>query len=200
MKRDLRVFILLGLLAVGMSGCAFSTDVVKIEYSPSRFTKVTESQKAIEVQRIKDIRGVEPTLLAYKGVQYKTTGKYVAEKEVADLMTDAIRQLLANLNYKVVEGKGDLTLTGEILKFDSQVLVGFWSGSIEGSTQVNFKLTDNQSRNIVWSEMISAYAKKTGLQVDREGHRKEVAEQVLDQLMQKLAESTTFKAAVEGAQ
>jgi len=195
MKAKLGFLVILAVMVLG--GCAFTTDVVKIDYTPSSYSKITDCQKSIEVKRIKDMRGVEPTLLSYKGTQYKTSGKYLAEKEVSDIVTDSLKGLLSNLNYKVTGKEGDLVLSGEILKFDQQVIMGFWSGALEGNIQLALKLAENNTGNILWSEIISGYGKKTGLQVDRDVHRKEVIEKALDNLMSNMANSDGFKKAIE---
>ena len=180
-----------------LGGCAFTTETVKIDYTPSHYSKITDATKTIQVNRLKDMRGVDPKLLSYKGTQYKTSGTYVSEREVSDIVTDAIKNLLSNLNYRTVNDKGILTLAGEILKFESYVLMGFWSGAIEGNIQVNLRLIENKNGNIIWNEITSGYGKKTGVQIDREGHRKEVFEKALDNLMSNISNSTSFKKAVE---
>jgi hypothetical protein len=180
-----------------LGGCAYTTSTVKIDYTPSQYSKITDATKAIEVNRLKDMRGVDPKLLAYKGTQYKTSGSYVAEREVSDIVTEAIKTLLSNQNYRIVNDKGNLTLTGEIIKFESYVLMGFWSGQIEGNIQVNLRLIDNKNGNIIWNEIFSGNGKKTGVQVDREVHRKEVIEKALDNLMSNISNSALFKKVIE---
>jgi hypothetical protein len=180
-----------------LGGCAYTTSTVKIDYSPSKYSKITDATKTIEVNRLKDMRGVDPKLLSYKGTQFKTSGSYVSEREVSDIVTEAIKNLLSNQNYRIVNDQGILTLTGEMMKFESYVLVGFWSGQIEGNIQVNLRLIDNKNGNIIWNEIFSGNGKKTGVQIDGEGHRKEVLEKALDNLMSNISDSTSFKKAIE---
>ncbi len=197
MNRKLLYLVVIALTAFTLGGCAYTTSTVKIDYTPSKYSKVTESTKTIEVNRLKDMRGVDPKLLAYKGTQYKTSGTYVSEREVSEIVTEAIKTLLSNQNYKIVNDRGILILSGEIIKFESYVITGFWSGQMEGNIQVNLRLIDNRNGNIVWNEIFSGNGKKTGLQVDREGHRKEVIEKALDNLMSNISNSTSFKKVVE---
>jgi hypothetical protein len=181
-----------------LSGCAFTTTEIKIDYSPSQYTKITEAKKTIEVKPFKDTRGVDPNLIAQKYNQYgKTTGKYVSDRVVADIVTDAVKNLLSNLNYRLLKEKADLILSGEIIKCDQTVLMGFWSGQIEGNIQVNLRLIDAKGDNILWNEIMSGYGKKTGLQIVTASAYKEVFEKTLDNLMTNIANSTTFKAVVE---
>lgn len=192
-------FLGLAVLILGiLSGCVFTTTEMKIDYTPSQYTKITEAKKTIEVKPFKDTRGVDPRLIAPKYNQYgKTTGKYVSDREVAAIVTDTVKDLLSNLNYRLLKEKAELILSGEILKCDENVLAGAWSGEIEGGIQVNLRLIEVKSENIVWSEIMSGYGKKTGLQFVTAGAYKEVFEKMLDNLMTNIAYSSTFKKVVE---
>ena len=151
----------------------------------------------IVVEKLKDARGVDPHLLAHKGVQMKTTGAYVTDAEVADIVTDALKTTLKSLNYKIADDAGSLTLSGDIVKFDSDLMMGFWAGAMECSIQLNLKLTDTKTGALLWSELLSGYTKIDGLQVDRAAHRERVAQEALQDVMKKLGESDTFKKVVQ---
>jgi hypothetical protein len=192
-------FLSLAILMFGfLSGCAFTTTQIKVDYTPSHYSKITDATKTIEVKRFNDTRGVDPKLIAQKYNQYgKTTGKYVSEREVADIVTEAVQNLLSNLNYRILNDNGELIFGGEILKCEQNVLMGFWSGELEGNIQVNLRLIEANSGNILWNEVISGYGKKTGLQLVTADDYKEVFEKTLDNLMKNVANSTTFKTIVE---
>jgi len=191
---------LLGSIFLLLSSCAFSTSTVKIDYVPQDYSVHVDSSNSIFVQKLNDVRGVEPTLLSYKGVQYKTSGKYVTDREISDILTDAIKGVLTKIGYHLVESGGNVTLKGDILRVDTQVLMGFWSGDMEATIQLSLKLVDNKSGAIIWDEVICGNGKKTGLQVDREGHRKEVTEKALNDLMTKIATSTSLREAFAKSQ
>jgi uncharacterized lipoprotein YajG len=179
-----------------VSACAFTDSTLKVDYNASKHAKISVSADKINVVKFTDQRGVEPALLAHKGAAYRTSGKYYSDKDVASVVTDATKALLAQLGYTVVDDAADFRLSGDLLKFDSQVAVGFWSGTLDGSAQLNLKLTDAKNGSIMWNEMLAATAKKEGLQIDADDHRKEVADMLLDELMNKLAASSTFKEAL----
>ena len=180
-----------------LGGCAYTTETVKIEYTPSRFSKVTDTTKTIEVSRLKDMRGVDGKLLFYKGTRVKTSGAYVSEREVSDIVTEAIKNLLSNQNFRVVNDNGDLALTGEIFKFDSYHVIGPFGEQIEGIIQLNLRLMDDKNGNIIWNEILTGSAKKTGVRMDRVSPRKELIESTLDNLMFNISESTSLKKAIE---
>lgn len=199
MRMAVRLF-LLGLVAASLNACAFTTSVIKIDYSPAKYSssqRQMDAKGTILVEKFTDQRGGDPNLLSYKGVTHKTSGKYLSDKEVAAVVTDATKALLLTLGYPIVNGSGDFRLTGELLKFDSTPIMGFWSGQLEGVAQLNLKLKDYKTGNVVWQEMFSGSAKKTGLQVDSEAHRKEVTENTLDDLMAKIAASESLREFLE---
>ena len=114
---------------------------------------------------------------------------------IAIQLTDAIKLSLLKMGYSIVADAGDLSLTGDILKFDSYILLGFFSNEIEAIIQLNLKLIENKGGNIIWSEVISGSARKR-LWASVED-RKEVIEKAIDNLINKLYTSTTFKKAIE---
>jgi len=190
-------FCIAALMALLVSGCAYTNSTIKIDYTPSNFKPVTSAKATVKVEQLTDQRGVEPNLLSYKGVQMRTSGRYLCDKEVSVVVTDAIKALLKDLGYSVLEDGGDYRLSGELLKFDSTVAVGFWSGQLDGIIQVNLRVKDSDKGTVIWNEMLSGTAKKTGLQFDGEAHRKEVAENAIDSLMHKIAESSSLRKALE---
>jgi hypothetical protein len=198
--RNVSKMVLLGLLTVSLNACAFTTSVIKIDYAPTKYSssqKLMDLKETVSVDKFTDQRGGEPNLLSYKGVTHRTSGKYLSDKEVSAIVTEATKALLITLGYPIVNDIGDFRLTGELLKFDSTPIMGFWSGQLEGVAQLNLKLKDNKTGSIVWQEMFSGSAKKTGLQVDSEVHRKEVIENTLDDLMSKIAASQSLREFLE---
>lgn len=185
------------LLFVLLSGCAFTKEYVKINYSPSSYSKQTQSTKTILIEKLKDVRGVEPNIISYKGTQFKTSGQYINDKEISELLTEKIKELLSNLGYQIGSTDGDLTLAGEVLKFDSYIISGFWSGEVDAVIQLNLKLIDSNSKSTLWNEIISGRGKKSGIQIDRWGNRQEAIEKALDELMNNIANSASLKNAIE---
>ena len=67
-----------------LGGCAFSKTTVPLDFKPDASGEKVDVSTLIRVEKLKDIRGTDPYVLANKGVTYKTSGTYVAEKEIAD--------------------------------------------------------------------------------------------------------------------
>jgi len=187
------------LLAVATSGCAFTKTPVNLDFHPHPTAEKVSVDKVLVVQPLQDQRGIDSRVLSYKATGYgtKTTGAFVTEKPLADIVTDAVRDTLKELNYKTDAGQGDLILSGELLRLDSTVLMGFWSGEMDCTIQVNLRLTDGKSGKPIWNELFTGFNKKTGLQMDHEGHRKDTTEAALADLTGKLAASESFRKAVQ---
>ena len=179
-----------------LTGCAFTKETVPVSFQRPLFNETVTEDAVIVVQKLRDARGVDPHLLAHKGIQMKTTGEYLTEREVADIVTDALKETLSSLHYKIANDAGALTLSGDIIKFDSNPIMGFWAGAMEGSIQLNLKLSDAKTGALLWSELLSGYSKIEGLQIDRAAHREQVAEVALQDVMKKFGESESFKKVV----
>ncbi|MBF0558860.1 MAG: hypothetical protein HQL08_08775 [Nitrospirae bacterium] len=146
---------------------------------------------------MKDQRGCDPSLISNKGTIYKTSGKYIAEKEVSILFSDIIRDALSRQGYIVVSENSDYNLSGDIIKFDSNTLMGFWSGDIEANIQTSLKLVDISNGNIVWAEIISGYGKREHILIDSLQFRKEAIDKAIYNYIEKLAASESFRKALQ---
>ncbi len=199
MNNKILYLIFIALIICSLVGCQHLTkEIVKIDYTPSRYSKITDATKTIDVNPLKDLRGVDPKLLCYKDIQgRKRSGEYLLERDVSDIVTEAIKKSLSNQNYRIAEERGDLTLAGEILKLESYLVMGVVRFQVEGNIQVNLRLTDNKNGNIVWTEIFGGYAKKNELQGDHVVYRKEVLENTLDNLISSISNSSSFRRAIE---
>ena len=196
MKRGRFNLLVLIMSAGVLCGCAFTDENVRIDYIPSDYSISSTSDATIHVDRLKDARGVDPKLISYKGVQAKTGGQYLNDIEISELLTNSIKELLIKMGYHLDSSQHDITLTGEVLKFDSYCIMGFWSGSIEATIQLNLKLMNSRDNSVIWSEILSGQGKKKGVQFDNWGNRKEAIDLAMGDLMRNIASSETFKAAI----
>jgi hypothetical protein len=145
MNKKIPQLILISLMSCILGGCLSTTSTLKIDYTPSHYSKITDSTETIEVNRLKDVRGVDPKLL-YSYISALPPISYVSDREVSDIITDAIKNFLTNQNYRIVNDKGMLTLTGEILKIELRVLQRGFLGVgdlTEWNIQVNLRLLTN---------------------------------------------------------
>jgi len=199
MKNLLSKALIVAVLFVSLYGCAFTTENVRINHLRQNYSIAVKSDNTIMLDKLTDVRGVDPKLISYKGVAARTSGGYINDIEIAELLTNLIKDLFYDLGYQLVENEGYLTLRGEVIKFDSYVIMGFWSGQIEAAIQLNLKLVNTKTNDIIWNETISGHGKKSGVQIDHWDHRKEAVEKALDQLLQNIANSTSLKFAINSS-
>jgi hypothetical protein len=196
MKNFLSKALIIAVFFGSLYGCAFSKENVRINHLPPNYSISVQSDKTIMLDKLRDVRGVDPKLISYKGVQGRTSGGYINDIEIAELLTNLLKNLLVDLGYHIVDNEGDITLTGEVIKFDSYVIMGFWSGEIEAALQLNLKLVNTITSNIIWNETIGGHGKKSGVQIDHWENRKEAIDKALDQLLRNIANSPSFKNAI----
>jgi hypothetical protein len=173
--------------------------VIKLDYTPNYSVKVPFPTEIV-VKKISDERGVDPTLIAQKGIAQKTSGRYLSEQEIGDFLSDGIKATLSQLGYTIVRDGGNFTLSGQLMKFDSHGIMGFWSGALEASIQANMKLSDDKSNTIVWHEVVSGNGRLESLQMDGDDNRKEVTEKAVVNFMKRLVESESLKNVLESRQ
>ncbi len=198
MKPRLSLLVGVALAPLLFSGCAFSKTTVKLDLSPPAGIEKIALDKAVTVEPMKDQRGGDPMVLANKGVGMKTSGVYLTETPVVAIVTDGIKKTLSEMGVKVAAAPGDLVLSGELNRLDSVPIMGFWSGQMDCTIQVSFKLADAHSGQILWTETLTGFNKKTGIQVDRADHRTETVAAAFADLAGKLAASGSFRRALEG--
>ncbi len=193
---NLKAFTII-LLGTLLSSCAFTNDNVKIDYTPSNFAVSTSSSKAIQIAPLKDVRGVAPNLISYKGVQGKTGGQYLNDIEISQYLTDSLKNMFVKMGYNLNSSESPIAITGEVLKFDSYCIMGFWSGSVEAAIQINLKLINNKTKAIIWNEVVSGNGKETGIQIDHWENRKIAIDRALEVLMRNIATSDSLRSAIE---
>ncbi len=186
------------LMLLLVTGCAFTKTTVTFTPQAPTFAEKPDVHTAIKVNRLADVRGSDPFLLGQKGAGTKTSGSYVTDRETADILTDALTETLANLGYVTnANAAAALSLSGDILRFDTQAIVGFFSGDMESTLQISLKLTETNTGNQIWSAVLSGYSKHGGIQIDNAGSRTKAAQGAITDAMTKLASSPDFRNAVQ---
>lgn len=83
---------------------------------------------------------------------YTTSGGWQAEKPLNEILKDAVVQGLSNSSIKLSEPSSELKLSGELLAFDIEAIIGAWEGSYKGKMTAKFQLIDPASGEIVWRD------------------------------------------------
>jgi len=198
-----KILILLFLTSLA-SGCAFTRSETPINYSPSLppdMNFIGEPSVTLEVGKIIDERLLaDPTIVFHKRNLYgtKTTGYYAAQKPVCDIFRKGLIDALKKANFNIVDANGHYVLQGELKEFDSDVHMGWITGTIIPKMIVKFELLDGESGKQIWKEVI--FGKGT-IEVSAETSDKKIIKQcfslVMDDVVSELIGDPTFQDAFQ---
>ncbi|MFP8875962.1 MAG: hypothetical protein VCB99_03415 [Myxococcota bacterium] len=148
--------VILTAIAGVLGGCAFGASQVQLNYKlePMDITQYRSKGTAtIQIVEVKDGRGVDdPSVIVHKknGYGQTTSGTYVAEKPIAEIVTGAVVEALEQLNYKV-SPDGKFKLSGRINSVGRKDFPGLLDDSIQLSLDIGFQITTHRG-DPVWSE------------------------------------------------
>lgn len=130
------VFVLLSCIVL-CSGCAMTRETVPLNYmmgAPLVQSFDVKPSEGIFTGCIQERRGVgDPRVIFNKKNMNgdTTSGTYEAEKPVASIVEDAVREALIRSNYNIVPDRGaPYELYGNLLDLRYEVIVGFWEGEL----------------------------------------------------------------------
>jgi len=148
--------LILTAIAGVLGGCAFGASQVQLDYKlePMDITQYRSKGTAtIQIVEVKDGRGVDdPSVIVHKknGYGQSTSGTYVAEKPIAEIVTGAVVEALEQLNYKI-SPDGKFKLSGRINSVDRKDFPGLLDDSIQLSLAIALQITTHGG-DPVWSE------------------------------------------------
>ena len=157
-------------LSIGLlSGCAFTVHDVQVNYDyvgtvSTDLSNINPSPLKIGV--INDGRNVENPRLIMNMTNLNgatTSGGWQAEKPLAEIVRDAIIQGLINAKTPLADSGESLILTGELVDFDYEVIMGMWTGTIKSSLSVKLQVRNTNTNKIIWKDtIISSASVKSG--------------------------------------
>jgi hypothetical protein len=194
--------ILLAVLPATLTGCAFSSGEIKLNYQPPSDlpgNHASAPHQSLSVGPITDERGVEPKLLMHKvnGYGQKTTGAYLAEQPVAEIVESSVRTALQTAGYQVTEQGNQKILKGRLITLDFDVVAGFVSATLNTKLLVEFTLYDQATQQVVWKDTIIAHGTKRSGSMFSEDYIRPAFAQAMDDLIQKLVTTDAFNQALK---
>ena len=157
-------------LSIGLlSGCAFTVHDVQVNYDyvgtvSTDLSNINPSPLKIGV--INDGRNVENPRLIMNMTNLNgatTSGGWQAEKPLAEIVRDAIIQGLINAKTPLADSGESLILTGELVDFDYEVIMGMWTGTTKSSLSVKLQVRNTDTNKIIWKDtIISSASVKSG--------------------------------------
>ena len=153
----LNVLFIFGLLTLS-TGCAFTVHDLPVNYEYTGELTIPDKSNLPEivVGEIKDMRTVEnPRMLMNmkNGYGVTTTGGWQAEKELALIVQDALKQGIANANLNLPTNR-QITLEGQLLDVTSNVFAGYTRGSINVKVAVKLSARNKAYGEIIWRDTV----------------------------------------------
>lgn len=149
-------FTLFSILLLLLTGCAFATYQAPINY---RYTPVKEESAsfqnvAMNVETFIDSRHINnPKMIINMVNEYgqTTTGGYLAEKPVAEVIKDALIQGLQSKGINI-DKTASKTIEGELLDVSPEAIMGFWTGKFAIKITVKLSIKDGKTAKILWRD------------------------------------------------
>lgn len=143
------------LLTIHITGCAFSVYDVDVDYKYDKPVQADLSEINLEVGEVTDSRDVEnPRMIMNQKNMYgqTTSGGWQAEKPLNEITKQALMDGLTKANAKLAPSSTGLELSGDLLSFDGDIIMGAWQGTYKGKLTVKLQLVDKNSGKIIWRD------------------------------------------------
>src|SRR5690606_30547915 len=142
-KSKFKIFVL-GISLISLTSCALSNSVKQINYQSNlKIDNKLSSSKTVQIEQMKDTRGYQDKkVIFYKKNMYNQTmsGAYMAEKPVAEILTEAIKNGFKEKNISVNDAINDYILKSELAKLDYEAISGFSTVQLIPQITVKFQL------------------------------------------------------------
>jgi uncharacterized lipoprotein YajG len=195
MRKKLSALPAVVLLAVLVSGCAFTPDYINLQYTPQQNVQAIDAARGIRVEvTVRDVR-TQTDRVGAKGVANQAAA-IVSREDVKTVVKQAIDAELVQRGYTL--GPGNVIIACDLSNFSTTWQVGFWSGSAHGSCQLSVKIKDKNDE-LVFAEIISGEATEKGIQVTSGENAKIVLDRALQDAMTKLFEMPDFLRSISKA-
>lgn len=169
MKTKLKIFAL-GISLMSLTSCALTNSAKQINYQSNlKIDNKLVSSKIVEIESMKDVRGYQDDkVIFYKKNLYNQTmsGAYTAERPVAEILTEAIKNGFKEKNISVNNTNKDYTLKSELQKLDYEAISGFSTVQLIPQITVKFQLLDNTGK-VVWTDLITGKANTKGVKFEK---------------------------------
>lgn len=194
----IKFFALLAILFF-LIGCAFTSGQVPLNYYPSVNSQYQYlSSKNLKVGEIIDERGKAPDFLLNKvnGYGQKTSGAYLAERPVADIIKDALKSSFDQLGV-VNDPTGQKVLNGRLLGLDFDVVSSFFTSTLYVKVSMEFSLQDITTGSVIWKEVIIGNGENRSGNMFADKYIVPGFKEAMDHLIDNLLKSETFKDALK---
>ncbi|HTH48070.1 MAG TPA: YajG family lipoprotein [Candidatus Limnocylindria bacterium] len=166
-RKQLPACLTMMLLGVLATGCAFTKTPVTVNFGPNVQEPLTAAASStLQVGKVRDSRPVnDPAVLVQKrnGYGQVTSGSYIAQKPVAELLRDGLASTLRANGFNPGNSASKYELRGDLQEFDFDVISGFWTAEVKPKVMLRFELVELATGKPVWRETyVGRHTAKTG--------------------------------------
>lgn len=199
MKNYLKLIIYL-VAVFTMSSCALGTDKIKISYLPGENEKtplLKVNSKEFLIEEFKDQRKERDRIAHKKNTYGQVMGKVVADKEISQIIAEALANELRLGNHKVVlasaneNAKPDYIIDGNINEFWVDTKIHLIDIEPQGTIVVDLRIRDPKDQRVLFLKTYRGYhsVKKMGAWM---GTFQAVLNESLRQLVKNITQDDEF--------
>ena len=180
------------------SGCAFTSEVIRIEPVPSKDLPALVGSEAVVIRlAVADLRS-EPTQVVGRkingyGMQLATISN---EEPIADVVAHAVTAELRARGYRVASD-GEVSLVVELIVFSHEFRTGFWAAKSEASVTFLATVRDRGGRELFREVIFGPFEHRIALAGG--DNVKKAYEGALSVAAEKLVSSESFQRALLAA-
>lgn len=198
------IFPLLLAAASVVSGCAFTTANVKLQYQEMTTSYSlpygTQLQIPVFVQLFTDDRP-QKALGTKKNTYGMETAEVISDDDLANIMTNAFRKELAKLRYRIADFDSNAaTIEGRITRFWIASKSLFFSLTVEGQAEALLQLKESPTGPIIWSNFYRVQNASNGLLVVLDSDYQERVDATLKDIVEKIITDRDFHNALRKLQ
>lgn len=208
MKKNVlkNILMLVGLLVfvMLMSGCAPAPIDLSYHGGVSINSIKSNKNQKLHVLPVRDLRNASPDYITtIKTVSYTQYGgeipvfiSFKAQQQLADVVTDALKQNLNNIYVLTDDGQAAI-LSTNILELNYAYDNGFFTQITSADILLQFKLMDAKHNKILWAKTLRGKAKVQHHNGIKGTSVKELFDKVLDDVVSQLIQEEDFKQAIQ---
>ena len=118
------------------------------------------------------------------------------EKDVSQLVTEALRSGFTNKGYHLVESNQKATLKIRILEYRTALQPGFWASKATARVLIAASLIDEVTHQIEWEKEFSSVAEKGRVLYDSKKHREITLTDALSDVVGKILSDQGLRASI----
>lgn len=188
-----------------LSGCLTITSDLNYQPSQNMAVKSTKSKAVIEIAPARDLRGLQPNLIATvltsnytpTGMKINSYKEYNAESPVTSTVNQALHHALTVAGYQINKNHTNSIITANLLKVTMTTDNGIYYTEMKSKIIMQFVLVDSHTSQVLWKKTFVGEGAKSGFNIINYKDTPVVLfNQALTSIVEQLINSNDFRRAV----